>query len=165
MVPDLSQPIEPTKIRRKRKLEHIAESPEPGEIIKPKHPGGHPRTFFWKNHTQGAEKLFAQGGSIKEVAVFEFHITPEHLCRLQKKDSELNQFILRGVSLSEAWWQKQGRLNLKERKFNSHLYMLNMMNRFDWNMKNKNKNEDIVKAKVEIPGLDDIVNNLLEKSA
>jgi hypothetical protein len=69
------------------------------------------------------------------------------------------------VSLSEAWWQKQGRLNLKERKFNSHLYMLNMMNRFDWNMKNKNKNEDIVKAKVEIPGLDDIVNNLLEKSA
>ena len=37
-----------------------------------------------------------------------------------------------GKLLSEAWWQKEGRINLKESKFNPTLWYMNMKNRFGW---------------------------------
>lgn len=38
--------------------------------------------------------------------------------------------IKKGELLSQAWWEKQGRENLKETKFNPALWFMNVKNRF-----------------------------------
>lgn len=55
-----------------------------------------------------------------------------------KKDLAYRSAMERGLELAEAWWTQTGREGLVLGKgFNSHLYFMNMKNRFNWgdNMK------------------------------
>jgi hypothetical protein len=37
--------------------------------------------------------------------------------------------------MSHAWWESQGRINLKTKGFNTSLWTINMKNRFGWSEK------------------------------
>lgn len=49
--------------------------------------------------------------------------------------------IKKGLAFSEAWWEQQGRENLKEVKFQTALYQINMRNRFKWDEKKEEVQE------------------------
>jgi hypothetical protein len=48
---------------------------------------------------------------------------------------EFREVVEFGRLLSQAWWLTEGRVNLKERQFNSSLWYMNMKNRFGWSEK------------------------------
>lgn len=45
---------------------------------------------------------------------------------------EFAEVVQLGELHCQAWWEKQGRINLHERNFNSGLWYMNMKNRFGW---------------------------------
>lgn len=52
----------------------------------------------------------------------------------------------------EAWWRGQGRKNLAVKEFNSTLWLMNMVNRFNWTRDSKPKDDvlDMAKLLVEL---------------
>lgn len=52
--------------------------------------------------------------------------------RWMKEESEFWETIKRGRMLSESWWNKSGRKNLKDKDFSYTGWYMNMKNRFGW---------------------------------
>lgn len=71
-------------------------------------------------------------GASKQEIKASLGISNDLFERLSKEDVEFSETIKRGIALSEAWWLKQGRIHLKDRKFNAVLWYMNMKNRFGW---------------------------------
>ena len=53
-----------------------------------------------------------------------------------------SQTIKKGKLLSNAWWEKQGRENLKDKSFSPVLWYMNMKNRFGWRDEKKDNNSE-----------------------
>lgn len=49
-----------------------------------------------------------------------------------EEEEEFSLTIKKGRELSQAWWESQGRKNLKDKDFSPTLWYMNMKNRFDW---------------------------------
>lgn len=49
-----------------------------------------------------------------------------------KEEDYFSLTVKKGRELSHAWWQKNGRTNLKDGEFNHVLWYMNMKNRFGW---------------------------------
>lgn len=50
-------------------------------------------------------------------------------------DSDFHELVDMGRLLSHSWWEKQGRINLYNPKFQTALYKIQMQNRFGWSEK------------------------------
>lgn len=78
-------------------------------------------------------ELMREGASLAEVAS-ELGVSRATLSKWQADENkpEFVEAIKIGVDLSQAWWEKQGRTELWNSKFNHVLWYMNMKNRFGW---------------------------------
>lgn len=76
------------------------------------------------------------GASLVEIAAL-LEISRETLYQLCKRDQEFADTIKRGEQLSEAWWTREGRINLENKFFSATLWYMNMKNRFGWKDKSE----------------------------
>lgn len=75
--------------------------------------------------------LMSEGGSKKEV-ITELKIGSQLFYEFISRYEEFSNAIKRGEELSESFWEKQGRINLYNKGFNTALWYINMKNRFGW---------------------------------
>jgi hypothetical protein len=102
--------------------------------IKEKNKGGRPKKTINdlpKNWKRIVENEFKEGASQKEVMAL-LGIGSQLFYDLLKRDEEFSNTIKRFLELSEAWWLREGRKNLKNKKFSPVLWYMNMKNRFGW---------------------------------
>ena len=85
-------------------------------------------------------ELMKEGASQYEVLAT-LGISEDTFYRWKKENEEFSESIKRGSQLSQAWWEKKGRISLDDRQFNSTLWYMNMKNRFKWADKQEVKNE------------------------
>lgn len=80
--------------------------------------------------------IYISGGSDVEVKAWIYHnrnrFSNDLWERWMKEETEFSETIKTGRMLSEAWWHKAGRTNLKEREFNYTGWYMQMKNRFGW---------------------------------
>ena len=98
--------------------------------------GGRP-TVYRKEMCEEVLPLFEGGASLASVAK-SLGITRETLNKWRNEKPEFSDAILRGLDLSQAWWEEAGQRGLFQQhqgsKINAQIWMLNMKNRFgdDW---------------------------------
>jgi|SRR5690606_1170888 len=97
-------------------------------------------------------ELSSEGASIIELSV-ELGISRDTFYALSEREPEFSDTIKKCKDLSEAWWTKQGRVNLQNKDFNFTGWYMNMKNRFNW----KDKQDVDMNAKVESVNLKDLV--------
>lgn len=73
----------------------------------------------------------AEGASLDEIKTI-LNISNDLHTRWMEDEPEYSETIKRGIELSKAWWQKQGRTNLTNKDFSATLWYMNMKNRFGW---------------------------------
>lgn len=86
---------------------------------------------YRQEYCQLAIDLMTEGASITEVAA-EIGVMKQTVYNWMDAHPEFLDAIKEGVDRSEAWWEKQGRSNLKTKEFQAALWYMNMKNRFKW---------------------------------
>ena len=86
------------------------------------------------------EEMMREGASQIEVMA-EIDITEDTFYRWKKENEEFSESVARGKLLSQAWWERIGRVNLENTKFNYRGWYMNMKNRFKWSDKPEVNNE------------------------
>ena len=104
-------------------------------------------------------ELMKEGASQDEV-IGNLDISKDTYYRWKEENKEFSDSIKRGVRLSQAWWEKQGRISLRDRDFNYTGWYMNMKNRFNWSDKKEFNNEGSITVMVDTgisrsPGQDD----------
>ena len=104
-------------------------------------------------------ELMKEGASLDEVRG-ELDISKDTLYRWKEDYEDFSDSIKRGVRMSQAWWEKQGRISLRDRDFNYTGWYMNMKNRFKWSDKKEFNNEGSITVMVDTgisrsPGQDD----------
>ena len=104
-------------------------------------------------------ELMKEGASQQEV-LGELGISNATFYKWKQENEEFSETIKRGVRLSQAWWEKEGRTSLRDREFNYTGWYMNMKNRFNWSDKKEPNNEGSVTVMVDTkisrsPGQDD----------
>lgn len=91
---------------------------------------------LWDGWNQEILNLYKVGASDVEVkSLIYIHrgsFSNDLWDRWLKDSEEFSETIKVGKMLSEAWWNIQGRSNLKVKEFNYVGWYMNMKNRFNW---------------------------------
>ena len=81
-------------------------------------------------------ELYSEGAADVEIKALIYQWRGTFSCdlwnRWMKEDDEFSVTIKKGRMLSESWWNKSGRKNLKEKDFSYTGWYMNMKNRFGW---------------------------------
>ena len=97
-------------------------------------------TKYKKEMCEVVIELMREGASQEEV-IGSLDISKDTYYRWKEEHEEFSDAIKRGVRLSQTWWERQGRISLKDREFNYTGWYMNMKNRFKWADKQEVKNE------------------------
>jgi hypothetical protein len=94
----------------------------------------------WQNEVI---ELYSAGASDVEVKALIYEIRGSFSNDLWDRwlidEPEFSETIKVGKMLSEAWWAKSGRVNLKDKDFSYTGWYMNMKNRFGWSDKVQNE--------------------------
>lgn len=92
--------------------------------------------------TQAAlvQEAYENGASDVEICEI-LKITLGKFNTLYESNSQFRDAVDLGRIMSEAWWTKIARSNLKDRSFNTSLWAFNMKNRFGWAEKSESVNQ------------------------
>jgi len=88
------------------------------------------------------EEMMMQGASHIEV-IAEIDICEDTFYRWKQENKEFSESVARGKLLSQAWWERMGRVNLENNKFNYRGWYMNMKNRFSWSDKQNVKKDEV----------------------
>ena len=81
-------------------------------------------------------QLYSEGAADVEIKALIYQWRGTFSCdlwnRWMKDYEEFSITIKKGRMLSESWWNKSGRKNLKEKDFSYTGWYMNMKNRFGW---------------------------------
>jgi hypothetical protein len=83
----------------------------------------------------------AEGASITECAA-EIRVSKQTIYNWAEEHPEFLDSLNEGRALCEAWWERQGRENLKDKDFNHVLWYMNMKNRHGWRDKHEHTGAD-----------------------
>jgi hypothetical protein len=82
------------------------------------------------------ERLYDDGGSDVEAKAYIYSqrgsFSNDLWDRWLEEELKFSETIKRGRLLSEAWWTREGRANLKDKDFSYTGWYMNMKNRFKW---------------------------------
>jgi len=81
------------------------------------------------------------GASESELRVVLGCISDDLWYRLIADNKDFSRAVSQSKLLSQSWWERKGRENIDNNKFNTRLWNINMMNRFKWNLNNTNDNQ------------------------
>lgn len=84
--------------------------------------------------------LASQGASDVELRDY-LDISNDLWYRFLKEEPRFSETINRCAQKCQVWWEKNGRLNLASKDFNSTLWYMNMKNRFGWKDKQEVDNK------------------------
>lgn len=130
--------------------------------------GGRPKEPFipWDGWEEDIFNLYSEGASDVEIRGLIMDkmgrdtYSVDLWNRWLREEEMFSSTIKKGRELCEVWWQKNGRVNLKDRDFNPTLWYMNMKNRFGW----ADKKEVDLKAHHKIEDLtDDELDGQIEK--
>jgi len=92
--------------------------------------GGRPSKYK-PEYCNTVVELMSEGASKTEVAAY-IGVVKSTIYEWEKNHDEFSNAIKKGEELSEAWWERHGRMQLENPKFNHVLWYMNMKNRFGW---------------------------------
>lgn len=78
-----------------------------------------------------ALSLYSEGAADVEIAKL-LDMTEVQFYELEQENPAFATFANKGRTLSKAWWYEMSRKNVKNKEFNTPLYVINMKNRFGW---------------------------------
>jgi len=108
-----------------------------------KNKGGRP-TLYHPEYCDLVIQFMKEGRSKKAVAaILEVHI--DTIYEWEKVHPEFSDALKKAVGFSEAWWEEEGRTNLKNKEFNATLWYMNMKNRFKWSDKVETHSTHVIK--------------------
>jgi len=108
-------------------------------------------------------ELYRNGASDVEVKSFIYtergSFSNDLWDRWLEEESQFSETIKMGRLLSESWWSKEGRSNLRTKDFNYVGWYMNMKNRFGWKDRQEIKHEGTVSGFLSFDPLDDKSDN------
>ena len=82
----------------------------------------------WQDYILG---IMSEGASLAEVKG-DLAISNDLHARWIKEEPIYAEAIKKGIGFSQAWWEREGRENLRNKNFSYVGWYMNMKNRFGW---------------------------------